>query len=107
LADATRATAEGIIESRVQSFRIQMHGHPNNATDATRTTASMSTPTQPALQGITDTRPRTIEVQGERLLTVIAEVNVQGGHVESVTFDRKRGNAAWTLRIHWPGEPRA
>lgn len=61
----------------------------------------MSTPTQPALQGIIDTRPRVIEVQGERLLTVIAEVNMQGGHVESVTFDRKRGNAAWTLRVQW------
>jgi hypothetical protein len=59
------------------------------------------TPQTPQPELWQDTRPRILEATGPGLFTAIALVNMQGGRVESVTFDRKRGNAAWTLRVQW------
>jgi hypothetical protein len=67
----------------------------------------VSLPAQLDLPAFTDPRPAVLEATGDELFSMIARVNKAAGFIESVSHNRSKGTAAWLLRIHWPGEPRA
>jgi hypothetical protein len=48
-------------------------------------------------------QPTSLTVAGERIISIIAEIERRGGHVAGMAQDGQR-NGVWKVRIEWPPE---
>ncbi len=56
---------------------------------------------QPELPQTAGTRPESETVDSGQLPQRLAQIEAEGGFVESMA--RKSGSAVWTITCHWPG----